>query len=256
MPPSQPASPGLAVRSSRRQAARLLLGGVLAAAGTARAQPAPTTALRLRYDGYYESDGSVVRIASASLDYETSRVQGGVAYRARLRVESVLADLEYESRGRLVAEGLAPQYYRERRKIALRAPKEREVRYRTPGWPSAVAADGAAAPVDVPAGTQDRVSLMVHLSLLARRDPARFRPGDALDVSFASFANVRALRLEVGEREILSLARPPVAAFGLRHDAADEPAIAVWLADDDARTPAALRMSEGSTALRFLLSRD
>jgi len=231
----------------------LAAGGRAAAvlAGLVGALPARAgqAGFDIGFDGYYESGGGRTPLASARLRFEPA----ADAYRMSLEVDSMLADLHYESRGRLDAAGLHPEHYVERRELPFGRKRRREARF-VPAAGSDVGPAGQGT-LAVPPGTQDRISLIGQLWQLAMRRDGPFEHGRRFDLALASVSRVRpvslrvdpAAALRIGDREYL--ARRVRRADPPGED--DELDIEVWLAAGDRRLPLAIRFMERDRALHF-----
>lgn len=217
-------------------------------ASTPSAWAAPT-GFDIAFKGYYESGGSKTPLASARLRFEPA----ADAYRMRLEVDSLLADLFYESRGRLDAAGLHPEHYVERRHLPFGRKRLREARFVEAGS----AGDGPAGPgtLAVPPGTQDRISLIGQLWRLAARADGPFGDGRRFELPLASVSKVRQVTLRVDPAAPLAIDDRKVAARRVRQVEEpgddDELEIEVWLAADERRLPLAIRFMERDRALHF-----
>lgn len=244
------ALPALLAASGRAGA---MLGGLAVALPTRAAPAGPDIDLDagfdIAFDGYYESGGSRMPLASARLRFEPSPD----AYRMSLEVDSLLADLFYESSGRLDARGLHPEHYVERRHLPFGRKRRREARY----VPAAGAEAGPAGPgtLAVPPGTQDRISLIGQLWRLAARPEGPFEDGRRFDLALASTSKVRPVSLQVDPPTSLAIAGREHEAWRVRR--VDEPAddddldIEVWFAVRERRLPLAIRFMEPDRALHF-----
>lgn len=232
------------------------MGPAAVAAATANAAPAgeprialPAAAFDLGYDGYLEMGGTPLRIAQASVEFRPE----GEAYRMSMHVSSPLATLDYESRGTIDARGLHPREYREARKTPGRSPRERSVRFEESAGAtrSAPAADGVLA---VPPGTQDRLSLLMQLSLIARADSSRIAPGTRLAIDVAGLEYVTRARLEIGAPEPVRIGSGSIDAQRI-HRLPDDPNatdIDFWLAAGPRRAPVVIRFADDGRGLRFV----
>lgn len=244
--------------SSQRR--RLLAAPLLAAAplswADARGTPAlpPLESLALDFAGYLVTGAGATPIASAQLTAEA----GGQRYRIVLRVESFLADLSYESEGRIDTAGLHPEHYTEARKIPFRSRRVKTVQFRE--------ADPGDRPYRregdvlwVPPGAQDRVSLLFQYTLLARADPTVLSPGAERSIPFARLNEVAPSRWAAGPAERIRALDSEDATQGpLAHrvarvaDAQATVDVAFWLWAGARRLPLILQFSENARSLRFV----
>jgi hypothetical protein len=208
----------------------------------------PPAAMSLRFAGYLEAGGHPVRIADALCEFKPA----GDRYTLLMRVASPFASLSYESEGLLDEYGLHPRLYREVRKLPLRGPRERSVAYYEGNPPAEPPAD-AVPRVALPAGGQDRLSVLIQMPLLARARPDRIVPGSRWRVAFASFDHVDEVQLAVGNTEEVVLGSQRVRAQRVRRteSVAGTPDIDFWMADDAERAPVVIRFEDDGRALRF-----
>jgi len=221
----------------------------------------------LKYDGYLINRLGTNRIASAKMLFRPSAGR----YRLTLTVDSFLADLQYQSDGRIDQAGLHPEIYRERRKVPFRREKTKQVKYVVSDDPAQVnqRRDGA---LVVPPHTQDRLSLLVHISLLAQANPTLLEAGHDLAIPFARTKRVDDSRWHVGSPETA-----PSAFKGAVQDDDVEPfsqtkapaqqaqrierrrsegskklGVAFWITNNAARLPLVLQFSEKGRTLKFV----
>ncbi len=208
--------------------------------------------LALEYDGYLDLGGNPMRIARGRLQF----VPSGADYRLTMNVDSAIAELAYESTGQLEPQGLHPLRYRESRRIGGRSPRERSVRFDAAPPPAPADGSTAAEPVlVVPAGAQDRISLLVQLSLLAQANPKRFAEGAELELALAGLEHVDQIRLRVGPVERVETAGGVREAQRIRRFG-EEPGSAgleFWLGSDALRTPVVIRFDDDGRSLKFVL---
>lgn len=257
-------------RPARRSLLRIAAAGLLLPGFAARlpaaemAAPrlqAPPSPLLLRYAGFLESGGGPgMRIAQAQCEF----VPSGARYALSMKVSSPLAQLAYESSGLLDQFGLHPRHYRESRKLPLRGNREKAVAFvegaDAQSAPQPPAAPSAASPSPppqrvIPAGAQDRLSVLIQMSLLARSDPRRAEPGATWQVTFAGFDGVDTVRLQVGEVEEVDLDATTVRAQRVRRIGTDTAAptnIDFWMSADEERSPVVIRFEDDGRALRFV----
>jgi hypothetical protein len=220
----------------------------------------------LKYDGYLINRLGTNRIASARMSF---RLNGG-RYDLSLTVDSFLADLYYQSEGRIDQSGLHPEIYRERRKVPFRREKTRQVKYVVSDDPRQInqRRDGA---LVVPPNTQDRVSLLVHFSLLAQTNPQLLEAGHDLAVPFARTKAVDNSRWRVGSLEtapsafkdaveddvepITQTESPGMQAQRIervRGEGSKKLGVAFWLTNNAQRLPLVLQFSEKGRTLKFV----
>jgi hypothetical protein len=253
---NRPRHPVRSPRSAgRRGWLRALCG---AAVGAALVVPRVTAAadapapLELDYVAFLDTGAESARIGSAHLVFRTE----GARYLLTLAIRSPLAALTYESAGLIDAEGLHPRRYREVRKVLVRPPRERVVLFDEAGGPSEP--DERAQPAErlaIPRGAQDRISVLVHVGLLAREQPRRVEAGSEWPLRFATFDSVERTRLAFGPSETIDVDGERVHATRVRRLAAEAGATSIdfWLADDATRTPVVLRFEDDGRVLRFVM---
>jgi len=224
-------------------------GAIIAGLGGSLAARAEAAGFDIGFDGYYEAGGSRTPLASARLRFEPA----GDAYRMSLDVDSLLADLHYESVGRLDANGLHPEHYVERRHLPFGRKRRREARFVPVGANGA----GPAGPgtLAVPDGTQDRISLIGQLWQLATRPGSPFEDGRRFELALASVSKVRPVVLQVDPAALLAIGDRQYRARRVRR--VDEPGdddelgIEIWLSARERKLPLAIRFIEPDRALHF-----
>lgn len=148
--------------------------------------------------------------------------------------------LTQESRGRLGPRGLLPEQYLETRG----ARRQRIVRFDS----QAAQLQPADAPaVVLPEGTQDRLSVLYQLGLMAKAQPGRFVAGATIDIPVASFREVRVERFEVVGDEVLIVNDRSWRTLHLKRpliQAGRDPSIQVWLGYDAALQPIRIRLED------------
>jgi Protein of unknown function (DUF3108) len=204
--------------------------------------PAPPTvtvavpgAARLRYELLGQARGLAYH-ANATLDWR----QDGQRYEARLEVGAFLVGSRVQtSRGDLRAEGLRPQHFSD----VVRRERHLEFDHEA----ASLRADGGA-PVPMPAGTQDRLSVFLQLAgLLAAATPSP-APGQRWDIPVAGlptvetmsfvFVGSETLQLPAGEWQALKLRRLP------RREGAQQ--LEVWFAPALNHLPVRILLREAS----------
>lgn len=215
--------------------------------------------IELAFDAYLESLGGDTRIGTARFEL---RLEGG-RYHMAIDARGPLATLAFQSEGAFEPAGFRPDRFTEHRRVAFRRPLDRSVRYLHAGAPVEAAAVGAEAAVPepagagavlaVPAGTQDRLSALFQLWLIARAAAAFPEPGHEIPMPLATLSKVHAARFKVSAPEPFVVGDRGVGAvrFTMLRDG-PEPVIDVWLADDAQRLPVQLRYAEKNQAVRFV----
>ena len=140
------------------------------------------------YYGDYTVDQSVARLR---LELEVSG--SGYVLRSTGEAEGLMAlfysgALVQESRGQLGLQGLAPLQYVETRGSR----RQRSVRF---DHETRQLVTSGTAPVALPEGTQDRLSVLYQLGLLVQGQAERFTAGAVVDLPVASFSDIRRERL-------------------------------------------------------------
>ncbi len=192
--------------------------------------------------GDYTEERSVARL-------EYHLVHDGARYEIRTAAEAEgLISLVYSgtlsqaSVGRLGPDGLEPLRYTEQRG---RRP-ERTVAF-DPVAHRLTPNGGRDAPVAMPPGTQDRLSVFYQLGLLARAEPGRFVAGAVRELPVATMRDVRIERFEVVGDETLPAPGGPIRALHLRRPpppGTDDPRIDLWLGYDFQMLPVRLRVED------------
>ena len=105
------------------------------------------------------------------------------------------------------------------------------------------------APLSVPRGIQDRLSVFYQLGLMARAQPAAFAPGQEVVVPVASLRDMRLERFQVVGDEVLMVPGAPMRALHLHRPppaGSRDPKIDLWLGYDQQMLPVRLRVEDGS----------
>lgn len=220
----------------------------------------------LKYDGYLINRLGTNRIASAKMTFKPD----GGRYHLTLSVDSFLADLHYQSDGRIDQAGLHPESYRERRKVPFRRERTRQVKYVVSDDLAQInkIRDGA---LVVPPNTQDRLSLLVHVSLLAQVNPQLLDAGHDLAIPFARTNRVDSSHWRVGVPEFAPSAfkdaieddaepttqtKPGKAQAQrvqrLRGADSKKLGVSFWLTNNAERLPLVLQFSEKGRTLKFI----
>lgn len=215
--------------------------------------------VQLKFAGYFGNGDRSARIAQADYVFTVQ----GADYHLSLKVSSALANLLYESSGRIDASGLHPRSYRESRRLPLRSPSVREIVFDETGAgrggpkraPTAGPPGGDATPhLTVPFGTQDRISVIAQIAWMARVQPVLMRPGSRLRLPLASWDSADEVTVAVGGIEKLALENGvsvPARRFQ-RIDDGHATSLDFWLTDDAQKLPAVIRFAEGDRGLRFV----
>jgi hypothetical protein len=151
--------------------------------------------------------------------------------------------LSQVSRGRLGPDGLEPMRYVEQR--GQRA--ERSVTFDQDG--RRLLPHGGGPPLVLPPGTQDRLSVVYQISLMARADPVGFAAAAEHRLPVASLRAVRIEAFTVLGEETLVTPEGPLRALHLRRlplSGGDEPGIDLWLGYDLDMLPVRLRVEDAS----------
>jgi hypothetical protein len=151
--------------------------------------------------------------------------------------------LSQVSRGRLGPDGLEPMHYVEQR--GQRA--ERSVTFDQDG--RRLLPHGGGPPLVLPPGTQDRLSVVYQISLMARADPIGFAAAAEHRLPVASLRAVRIEAFTVLGEETLVTPEGPLRALHLRRlplAGGDEPGIDLWLGYDLDMLPVRLRVEDAS----------
>jgi hypothetical protein len=205
------------------------------------------------YWGDFTEQRSVARLA-----YRLTREDDRYEIRTEGEAEGLISlfysgTLSQVSRGRLGPHGLAPQRYVEQRgKRPERSVSFDQERHRL--------LPAGAPPVPLPPGTQDRLSVIYQIGLLARGDPASFVAGATRDVPVATLRSVEIQRFTVVGDEMLMTPAGPIRSLHLRRPpvaGSDDPSIDLWLGYDFDMLPVRLRVQDADRrVLDQLIERD
>ena len=221
----------------------------------------------LKYDGYLINRLGTNRIASADMQFHNSSGQ----YRLTLAVDSFFADLQYVSEGRVDQAGLHPKKYWERRKVRFRSEKIKQVKYEVSEDPAKVNTRHNGVLV-VPPNTQDRLSLLDHISLLAQANPELLEAGHDLAVPFARTSRVDNSLWRIGATQLApsafkdaqseeddestvqfaSLSVQAQRVQRRRDTGSKKLGVAFWLSDNAERLPLVLQFTEKGRTLKFV----
>lgn len=194
------------------------------------------------YWGDYEGRQSVARIRY-ELTVEGDRYEVRTEGEAEGLISLVYAGtLTQVSSGRMGPGGLIPLRYAEGRgKRAVRA-----VAFDPEA--SQLLPEGGA-PIAVPRGIQDRLSVFYQLGLMARAQPAAFAPGQEVIVPVASLREMRSERFTVVGDEVLMVPGSSLRALHLHRPppaGSRDPKIDLWLGYDQQMLPVRLRIEDRS----------
>jgi hypothetical protein len=216
--------------------------------------PAPPPA-RIRFRVHYGDYAS--RHAVAVLEYQVEAADGRYQLRTEGRAEGLTAlfysgVLTQTSTGRYGDEGLQPERHTEQRgRGGLR-------------WAALDAATGQASfsggqRASAPPGTQDRLSMLIQLGLIARGRPSQLAPGMTLSLPELGSRGVDTVAYRSLGDETLATDEGPVRALRLtRHDGdpARDPRIDIWLGYDQHLLPVRIRLTDpGGRVLDQILVR-
>ena len=203
--------------------------------------------LDLDFGGYYGQSGPATRVAQAHYRFTPEAGR----YRLEFEVRSGLGNLRFESEGAIDAQGLRPERYLEYRQLMFKRPSSRERRFVREGQ---APADGEDV-LRVPAGTQDRLSLVAQVSWLARSQPRLVAPGAHLSVPLATWNAVDPIDLQVEAAQDVSLeggGKVAARRFRRLNDADEQGALEFWLAEDRERLPTQISFIDTPLHLRFV----
>jgi hypothetical protein len=230
--------PALFPLSTRRHLAAAVLAAIGAAAQAAAPSPPPDAHL------YYQTKVAAKGM-SMTIDSEIEWSRQGDTYRLVNHAQHMLlGNLTFDSTGHITPAGLAPDTYletrRKREKLVAIDRAGKQVKFS--GGQMAAAPDGL----------QDRTSVVLQLSSLARGDAAAFKAGKTMTVPVAGSSNVQewtfqvvgeeSLTTPLGKLRTVHVKRQPRAG----RDAPDEQHVDVWLAPDRNWLPARVRLKEAN----------
>lgn len=215
----------------------------------------PPVSVRLRFRVHYGDYTS--RHAVAVLDYQVEAADGRYRLRTEGRAEGLTAlfysgVLSQTSTGRYGDDGLQPERHTEQRgRGGLR-------------WAELDAATGQASfsggqRASAPPGTQDRLSMLIQLGLIARGQPSRLAPGMALTLTELGSRSVDTVAYRSLGDETLPTDDGPLRALRLTRydgDPARDPRIDIWLGYDQDLLPVRIRLTDpGGRVLDQILAR-
>jgi hypothetical protein len=148
--------------------------------------------------------------------------------------------LNQESRGRVGPQGLQPERYEETR-------GSRRSRGVSLDHDAAVLRTEGGATVPMPSGTQDRLSVIYQLGLLARQQPERFIAGGTVELPVAGWREVRIERFEVmGPHDLIVQGRrvPALHLKRLPLGGERDATVQLWLGYDADLHPVRVRLED------------
>jgi len=194
------------------------------------------------YLGDYTAAQSVARV-----QLEVEVISSRYLVRSQGEAEGLIAllysgTLTQESRGRLGPQGLMPEQYVETRG----ARRPRSVRL---DWQAHQLRPADGPPVELADGTQDRLSVLYQLGLMARAQPDRFIEGARIEIPVATLREVRLERFEVMGEEILIVQDRPWRTLHLKRprvQSGRDPSVQVWLGYDAGLQPIRIRLEDAN----------
>jgi hypothetical protein len=205
----------------------------------------------VHYGEYTESN--VVATLDYTIEVEGERYRMRTEGRAegltRLLYSGVLTQ---SSTGRLGVDGLQPERYSEQR--GKRAERWAQVDYAA----REVSFSGGQRKPLVD-GAQDRLTVLMQLSLLARAQPSRFVAGASIEIDEIASSDIQKVRYAVHGDEVLQTEQGPLRTIRLERiepRRTDGPKIDVWLGYDHHLIPVRIRATDiGGRVLDQLLAR-
>ncbi|WP_365731480.1 DUF3108 domain-containing protein [Ramlibacter sp.] len=211
---------------------------VLAPMPEISAIPVQPTALpdpvRVHYDVTIHARGLTLP-ARAQLDWR----HDGSTYEARMEVNgTLLTKRVQESAGAITAEGLAPSRFSDRS-------RNEEATHFERGQGKLVFSNNRPEQPLQP-GMQDRLSVLVQLTMLVAGDPARYQPGTAIAIPTASTRDAETWVFTVQGEEDLTLPGGKVRALKLQRNPRKEfdQQVELWLAPRMDYAPVRLRLTQ------------
>lgn len=234
--PSRPANTAAGASSDNPATSPATRPSTSSAAGTAPGPLAIAGSTRLRYLVQGESRGRPYQV-SATLLWQ----HDGQQYEARYEVGAwLLGSRTQTSRGRITAEGLAPQRFGDRLRSEQAAHFQRDKGLIT------FSSNAPDAPLQP--GAQDRLSVLLQLGAIIGGDPKRHPPQSTIQIQTAGTRDaepwlfrvigLQSLPLPGGTLEALKLERLPRREYD-QH-------IEVWLAPALEHLPVRLRITQGN----------
>jgi len=208
--------------------------------GPLPALPGPRTQRFRVYWGDHTDERSVARL-EYRLEHDGARYEIRTVGQGEGLIALVYRGvLSQVSSGRIGPAGLEPMRYVEQRGSR----PERAVAFDPQG--SRLLPVGGEA-VALPPGTQDRLSVLYQVGLLARAAPDRFVAGSHHHLPVATMRGVRRERFDVVGDEVLMAPGGPIRALHLHRPAdagSGEPRIDLWLGYDFEMLPVRLRLED------------
>ncbi len=220
-------------------------GGPALRPAAVAAPPAPASAVpglpqvvslpvpaRMRYEVTAQRYGITLRG-----DAEMNWRHDGSTYEVQLEVRSGIGSRTQRSTGRITEEGLAPDYFWEKTRNEQATHFERERGRVT------FSNNRPAAPLV--AGIQDRLSVVVQLSVLVAGDPTRFPAGTQIAIPTAGTRDAETWIFSVQGEEDLELPGGTVRALKLERKARKEydTSVELWLAPRMDYAPVRIRLT-------------
>jgi len=224
----------------RLLAATALTAGALLGAVAQAAAPSPPPDAHLYYQTKVAAKGM-----SLSIDSEIEWSRQGDTYRVLNHAQHMLlGNLSFDSKGHITPAGLAPDTYletrRKREKLVAIDQAGKQVKFSGGQMEAA------------PAGLQDRTSLLLQLSSMARGDAAAFQSGKTMTLPVAGSSQVQEWTFQVVGEETLSSPMGKLRTVHVKRqprpgrDGPDEQQVDVWLAPDRNWLPVRVRLREAS----------
>ena len=224
----------------RLLAATVLTAGALLGAVAQAAAPSPPPDAHLYYQTKVAAKGM-----SLSIDSEIEWSRQGDTYRVLNHAQHMLlGNLSFDSKGHITPAGLAPDTYletrRKREKLVAIDQTGKQVKFSGGQMEAA------------PAGLQDRTSLLLQLSSMARGDAAAFQSGKTMTLPVAGSSQVQEWTFQVVGEETLSSPMGKLRTVHVKRqprpgrDGPDEQQVDVWLAPDRNWLPVRVRLREAS----------
>lgn len=225
-------------RSVRHPVLAAMLAAAAASAPAAAPSPPPDAHL------YYQTRVAAKGM-SMSIDSEIEWTRQGDTYRLLNHAQHMLlGNLTFDSKGHVTAAGLAPDTYletrRKREKLVAIDRAGKQVKFS--GGQMAAAPDGL----------QDRTSVLMQLSSLARGDNAAFQAGKSMTIPVAGSSNVQEWTFQVAGEESLTTPMGKLRTVHVKRqpragrDGPDEQQVDVWLAPERNWLPARVRLKEAN----------
>jgi hypothetical protein len=195
------------------------------------------------YWGDFSNQQSVAR-----LEYRLVNQGDRYELRTDVRAEGLISlvysgTLSQVSVGSLGPNGLEPARY-----VEIRSKSSERVVDFDRKLGQLMSLDGRA-PVPMPVGTQDRLSVFYQLGLMMRREPSAVAAGQVIEMPVASMRAVQRERFVVVGEEMLMVPGGPIRALHLQRPVppgSRDPRIDLWLGYDFEMMPVRLRLEESA----------